>query len=94
MARSLKKCPFVALHIAKRVPRLIEQSREKKESIKTWSRTTTIVPMMLGCTFYVHNGRQHLPVFVNEDMIGHKLGEFSPTRKFISHVKKDKQLRL
>ena len=63
----------------------------KNDTIVTWSRSSTILPSMIGCTFGVYNGRQHLPVFVTDQMIGHKLGEFAPTRTFRSHVKKDKK---
>jgi small subunit ribosomal protein S19 len=63
----------------------------KKEIIKTWSRSTTVLPSMLGHSFNVYNGQKHIPVFITEQMIGHKLGEFAPTRTFRSHVKKDKK---
>jgi small subunit ribosomal protein S19 len=63
----------------------------KKDSIKTWSRSSTILPTMIGHTFSVYNGQQHVPVFVTDQMVGHKLGEFSPTRTFRSHIKKDKK---
>jgi small subunit ribosomal protein S19 len=63
----------------------------KKDAIKTWARSSTILPTMIGHTFAVYNGRQHLPVFVTDQMVGHKLGEFSPTRTFRSHIKKDKK---
>ena len=64
---------------------------DQKDTIKTWSRSTTILPNMIGHTFAVYNGQQHLPVFVSDQMIGHKLGEFAPSRTFRSHVKKDKK---
>ncbi len=83
MARSLKKGPFVDGHLLKKVKDLNEQNQKKL--IKTWSRRSTIIPDMIGHTFAVHNGEKHVPVFVSEEMIGHKLGEFSPTRKFRSH---------
>jgi len=89
MSRSSVKGPFVASYIFDQVE--LMNSREKKTIIKTWSRSTTILPIMVGHTFAVYNGRQHLPVFVSDQMIGHKLGEFSPTRKFRSHIKKDKK---
>jgi small subunit ribosomal protein S19 len=89
MSRSSKKGPFVELSTFKKVEKL-NVDRQKK-TIKTWSRATTILPNMLGHTFGVYNGRQHLPVFISDDMVGHKLGEFSPTRKFRSHIKKDKK---
>ena len=83
MSRSLKKPPFVHYKLMKRVEEAKESS--KKTVIKTWSRRSTIVPEMVGLTIAVHNGRQHLPVFVTEAMVGHKLGEFSPTRTFRGH---------
>ena len=91
MSRSLKKGPFVASHIIEQVEQM--NSSGKKEIIKTWSRSATILPNMIGHTFAVYNGQQHIPVFVSDQMIGHKLGEFSPTRTFRSHVKKDKKAR-
>lgn len=89
MSRSYKKGPFVEFSTFKKVEKL--NGDGKTETIKTWSRATTILPNMLGHTFGVYNGRQHLPVFISDDMVGHKLGEFSPTRKFRSHIKKDKK---
>ena len=83
MGRSLKKGPFVADHLVKKVERLNE-TREKRV-IKTWSRASTIVPSMVGHTIGVHNGRAHVPVYVTENMVGHKLGEFAPTRTFKAH---------
>lgn len=83
MARSLKKGPYVFDRIMKRVRSLNENS--KKEVIKTWSRRSTIFPEFIGHTFAVHNGKEFVPVYVTEEMIGHKLGEFSQTRKFIAH---------
>jgi small subunit ribosomal protein S19 len=83
MARSIKKGPFVDLFLIKR----IEEVRRTKEGkvIKTWSRRSTIRPEMVGLTFAVHNGKKFIPVFVTEEMVGHKLGEFSPTRTFHGH---------
>jgi small subunit ribosomal protein S19 len=83
MARSVKKGPFVDEHLMKKVL----EARKSKESkvIKTWSRRSTIVPEMVGLTFAVHNGKKFIPVFVTEEMVGHKLGEFSPTRTFHGH---------
>jgi len=89
MARSLKKGPFVASQVIERVEEMNKSG--KKDVIKTWSRSTTILPTMIGHTFGVYNGKQHIPVFVSDQMIGHKLGEFSPTRTFRSHIKKDKK---
>ena len=89
MSRSLKKGPFVASRVFDQVEAM--NSTGKKDIIKTWSRSTTILPNMIGHTFAVYNGNQHLPVFVTDQMVGHKLGEFSPTRTFRSHIKKDKK---
>jgi len=82
MARSLKKGPYVDEKLLEKVRKL---KAGDKTTINTWSRDCTISPEMVGFTFGVHNGRQHIPVFVNEDMVGHKLGEFAPTRKFVRH---------
>jgi small subunit ribosomal protein S19 len=89
MARSLKKAPFVADHLLQKVERLNTQG--DKKVIKTWSRASTIVPVMIGHTIAVHNGREHIPVFITDQMLGHKLGDFAPTRTFRGHVKKDKK---
>ena len=83
MARSAKKMPFVDEHLMKKVEKINESG--KKEVIKTWSRRSTIFPEFIGHTFAVHNGKEFIPVYVTEDMVGHKLGEFSPTRKFGGH---------
>jgi small subunit ribosomal protein S19 len=88
MPRSLEKGPFVASFVLEKVQKV--NSSGKNEVIKTWSRTTTVLPNMVGHTFAVYNGQQHLPVFVSDQMVGHKLGEFAPTRTFRSHIKKDK----
>ena len=91
MGRSLKKGPFVASSITKKVDQM--NASGKKDVILTWSRATTILPNMIGHTFAVYNGQQHVPVFVSDQMVGHKLGEFSPTRTFRSHIKKDKKAK-
>jgi len=91
MPRSLKKGPFVDDHLRKKVEAL--NAKNAKSVIKTWSRRSMIVPDMLGHTIAVHDGRKHVPVFVTEAMIGHKLGEFAPTRTFRGHVKDDKKAR-
>jgi small subunit ribosomal protein S19 len=91
MSRSLKKGPFVADHLMKKVEVL--NARGDKQVIKTWSRASTIIPQMIGHTIAVHNGRQHVPVYVTEQMVGHKLGEFAPTRTFRGHAKSDKKAR-
>ena len=83
MARSLKKGPFIDKHLMKKVEKVNESG--KKEVIKTWSRRSTIYPNFIGHTFAVHNGKEFIPVYVTEDMVGHKLGEFSLTRKFGGH---------
>ena len=85
MSRSLKKGPFVDEHLMKKVEAL--NAKNKKEVIKTWSRRSTIFPAFVEHTFAVHNGKEHVPVYVTEDMVGHKLGEFSLTRKFGGHGK-------
>lgn len=84
MARSLKKGPFVDHHLLEKV--LKAQEEKTKKPIKTWSRRSLIIPEMLGLTIAVHNGKQHVPVLVTENMIGHKLGEFSITRTFRGHI--------
>ena len=83
MARSLKKGPFADESLMKKVKKVNES--EKKEVIKTWSRRSTILPEFIGNTFAVHNGKEFVPVYVTEDMVGHKLGEFALTRKFGGH---------
>ena len=91
MARSLKKGPFVDEHLMKKVE--AQEGSEKKQVIKTWSRRSTIFPNFIGHTFAVYDGRKHVPVYVTEDMVGHKLGEFAPTRTFKGHVADDKKTR-
>lgn len=83
MARSLKKGPYVEDSLMKKVEK--NNNADKKEVIKTWSRRSTIFPEFIGNTFAVHNGKEFIPVYVTEDMVGHKLGEFVPTRKFGGH---------
>ena len=84
MARSIKKGPFVDKHLLDKVEKAKESGSRKV--IKTWSRRSDILPEMVGMTFAVHNGKKFIPVFVTENMVGHKLGEFSPTRTFYSHA--------
>lgn len=91
MARSLKKGPFVDEKLYRKVERLNQQS--KRTPIKTWARRSTIVPEFVGHTFQVHNGRAFLDVFITEDMVGHKLGEFSPTRLFRGHTNKKEGIK-
>src|SRR6218665_262552 len=91
MPRSLKKGPFVDDHLLRKV--VTQNEAGSKNVIKTWSRRSMIIPAMLGHTIAVHDGRKHIPVFVTETMVGHKLGEFAPTRTFRGHVKDDKKGR-
>lgn len=91
MSRSLKKGPFIADSLLGKIEKL--NAVNKKEVIKTWSRSSTILPQMVGHTIAVHNGRQHIPVFISDQMVGHKLGEFAPTRTFRGHAKGDKKGR-
>ncbi|MGO1580373.1 MAG: 30S ribosomal protein S19 [Peptoniphilaceae bacterium] len=88
MSRSLKKGPFADEHLLKKIDALNEAN--EKKVIKTWSRRSTIFPEMVSHTIAVHDGRKHVPVYVTEDMVGHKLGEFVPTRTFRSHAKSEK----
>ena len=83
MPRSVKKGPFVDLHLAKKVQ--VASEKNDRRPIKTWSRRSMVLPDMVGLTIAVHNGRQHVPVLVSENMVGHKLGEFAPTRTFKGH---------
>ncbi len=84
MARSIKKGPFVDLHLLKKVETV--RATNDKRPVKTWSRRSTVLPDFVGLTIAVHNGKQHVPVYVSENMVGHKLGEFSLTRTFKGHV--------
>ncbi|TYC48895.1 30S ribosomal protein S19 [Weissella muntiaci] len=91
MSRSLKKGPFADAHLLKKVEEANASS--KQEVIKTWSRRSTIFPSFIGLTFAVYDGRKHVPVLVQEDMVGHKLGEFVPTRTFHGHAADDKKTK-
>ena len=91
MPRSLKKGPFIDDHLLKKVE--AQNEKNSKNVIKTWSRRSTIIPEMLGHTIAVHDGRKHVPVFITEAMVGHKLGEFAPTRTFRGHEKDDRKSR-
>lgn len=91
MPRSLSKGPFVSYKLLRALEKL--NTEGKKQVIRTWSRSSTIVPIMIGHTVAVHNGRTHIPVFITDQMVGHKLGEFAPTRTFRSHIKKDKKAK-
>ena len=89
MPRSLKKGPFVAHHLWKKINDL--NSNNKKSTVITWSRSSTILPDMVGHTIAVYNGKQHVPIFISDQLVGHKLGEFVSTRTFRSHIKTDKK---
>ena len=91
MSRSLKKGPFVDGHLMKKVE--AAQASRDKRPLKTWSRRSTIVPEFVGLTIAVHNGRQHVPVYINENMVGHKLGEFALTRTFHGHAADSKKVK-
>lgn len=91
MARSLKKGPYIEAKLLRRA--LMAQESGSRQVIKTWSRRSTVVPELVGLTLAVHNGKKFIPVFISEDMVGHKLGEFSPTRTFYGHAG-DKKTRL
>lgn len=90
MSRSLKKGPFVDGHLMKKVE--TAQATRDKRPLKTWSRRSTILPEFIGLTIAVHNGRQHVPVYINENMVGHKLGGFAHTRTFKGHAAGDKKV--
>ncbi len=89
MPRSLKKSPFVAYHLVKKINKM--KKNGKKDTIITWSRSSTILPSMVGFTIALYNGKQHVPIFISDQLVGHKLGEFVSTRNFKSHIKTDKK---
>ena len=91
MPRSLKKSPFVAYHLLKKIDQMNKVG--KKDTITTWSRSSTILPSMIGFTIAVYNGKQHVPIFISDQLVGHKLGEFVSTRTFRSHIKTDKKTK-
>nr|YP_010873216.1 ribosomal protein S19 [Nemalion vermiculare]WGV34454.1 ribosomal protein S19 [Nemalion vermiculare] len=91
MSRSLKKGPFVEIKLFKRINEM--NKTKSTRTVKTWSRASTILPDMVGHTIAVYNGKQHFPVFVSDQMVGHKLGEFVPSRTFRSHIKNDRKAR-
>jgi small subunit ribosomal protein S19 len=91
MSRSLKKGPYVEIKLLKRIEEM--NRRGEKRVIKTWSRASTIFPQMVGHTIAVHDGRRHIPIYITENMVGHKLGEFAPTRTFRGHIVKERRLR-
>ncbi|QJC34937.1 30S ribosomal protein S19 [Enterobacteriaceae endosymbiont of Donacia piscatrix] len=90
MSRSLKKGPFIDQHLFKKIEKAI--INKDKKPLKTWSRRSTIFPNMIGLTITVHNGRQHIPIYITNEMVGHKLGEFSPTRTYRGHTA-DKKIK-
>jgi small subunit ribosomal protein S19 len=92
MSRSLKKSPFVAYHLLKKIKQA-DINGKKDSTILTWSRSSTIIPSMVGFTISVYNGKQHVPIFISDQLVGHKLGEFVPTRNFKSHIKNDKKVK-
>lgn len=91
MGRSVSKGPYVAYHLLNKI--LVLNEKNKKETIKTWSRASTILPLMIGHTISVYNGQKHVPVFITDPLVGHKLGEFVPTRTFRSHKKTDRKVK-
>ena len=91
MPRSLKKSPFVAYHLLKKINKL--NKAEKKDTITTWSRSSTILPSMVGFTIAVYNGKQHVPIFISDQLVGYKLGEFVSTRNFKTHIKADRKAK-
>jgi small subunit ribosomal protein S19 len=91
MPRSLKKSPFIAYPLLKKINNLNKAG--KKDTITTWSRSSTILPSMVGFTIAVHNGKQHVPIFVSDQLVGHKLGEFVSTRNFKTHIKADRKTK-
>ncbi len=91
MSRSFKKGPFIDVHLFNKIEKVIKL--KDKKPIRTWSRRSTILPNMIGLTILVHNGRRHIPVYITEDMVGHKLGEFSPTRTYRGHLSSNKKIK-
>jgi len=91
MTKSQKKSPFIAYHLLNKINKM--QKNGKKNIIKTWSRSSTILPNMVGFTIAVYNGKQHVPVFISDQYVGHKLGEFVTTRNFKTHIKGDKKIK-
>ena len=91
MSRSLKKGPFIDIKLFKKITQM--NTNQSKQTVKTWSRASTILPDMVGHTIAVYNGKQHFPVFISDQMVGHKLGEFVPSRNFRSHIKSDRKTR-
>ncbi len=91
MVRSIKKGPFIDVHLFNKVKKVLKSGN--KQPLKTWSRRSTILPNMIGLTISVHNGRYHIPVYITEEMVGHKLGEFSPTRTYRGHLSNNKKIK-
>lgn len=91
MSRSSKKSPFIAHHLLKKINKM--SKNEKKDTIKTWSRSSMILPNMVGFTIAIHNGKQHVPLFISDQLVGHKLGEFVSTRNFKTHIKADRKAK-
>ena len=91
MSRSISKGPYIAYHLLNKLKSLNEKG--KKETIKTWSRSSTILPLMIGHTISVYNGQKHVPLFISDQLVGHKLGEFVPTRSFRSHKKTERKVK-
>nr|QVY58228.1 30S ribosomal protein S19 [Eucheuma denticulatum] len=91
MSRSSLKGPYIESNLLKKINKL--NANSSKETIVTWSRSSTIIPDMVGHTIAVHNGKQHFPIFISDQMVGHKLGEFVPTRNFRSHIKSDRKTK-
>jgi small subunit ribosomal protein S19 len=91
MGRSITKGPFIAYHLFQKIEQM--NGKGEKKTIKTWSRASTITPSMIGHTIAVYNGKYHVPLFISDQIIGHKLGEFIPTRNFRSHVKSDRKTK-
>nr|YP_009257576.1 ribosomal protein S19 [Coeloseira compressa]ANH09659.1 ribosomal protein S19 [Coeloseira compressa] len=91
MSRSVKKGPYIEFKLLKKIETL--NNNKETKIIKTWSRGSTVIPAMIGHTVAVYNGKQHIPIFISDQMVGHKLGEFVPTRNFRSHIKSDRKTR-
>ena len=93
MSRSLKKSPFVAYHLLKKINKSNKENKKEKDIIRTWSRDSTILPSMVGFTIALYNGKQHVPIFISDQFVGHKLGEFVSTRNFKTHIKADRKAK-
>ena len=93
MSRSLKKSPFVAYHLLKKINKANKENKKEKDTIVTWSRDSTILPSMVGFTIAVYNGKQHVPLFISDQFVGHKLGEFVSTKTFKTHIKADRKAK-